>query len=215
MSLYIFGAGQVSEVLYQSLIKNRPKHMISGFLVDPAYSNIKDKFGLRVLNGAEVGVDDEVYVGVSYKRLNQNRRMIFERLADAGVQLPSLIDRDSLVHHTTTIGRGSWIQELNNLQCFVSVGSGVIMWSANHIGHHTTIGDFTFIASHVCIGGNVSVGSQCFFGVNSSVADNVKIGDNCIVGAGATVTSDIESNTVVTAVGSNARNLGRRIFGVI
>jgi len=215
MASYIFGMGQVAEVLHASLLFNGVLDEVDGFVVDEAYITGHTHSSKPIRPTSVISSNDEVYLGVSLKGLNRSRQDVFNRLQLVNAKLPKLVDRRANIDDGVKIGEASWIQELNNIQCYSTIGTGVILWSGNHVGHHSTIGDFSFVASHACIGGNVRIGERCFIGINSTIGDGVVIGDDCIIAAGAIVTKDVPSFSVVSPQKNEVKYFGSRIHRIL
>lgn len=140
--------------------------------------------------------DFELFVALSYSRLNQVRAQKYQAAKAKGYALANLICSRLVSWGDTEIGDNCFIFENQTIQPFVKIGSNVTLWSGNHIGHHSTIGDHCFLTSHVVISGHVTVEPFCFFGVNSAIRDGLTIAPGTVVGAGATVVKNTVPNGV-------------------
>ena len=140
----------------------------------------------------------ELFVAVGYRKMNDLRKSFCEEARKKGYKLLSYISsRTTFWNKENTIGDNVFIFENNNIQPFVEIEDGVILWSGNHIGHHSKIGAYSFLTSHVVISGFCTIGQQCFLGVNSTVADNLSLGNKALVGAGALVIKSLLDNQVI------------------
>lgn len=141
----------------------------------------------------------DLFVALSYSKVNAARRRKCEEALAKGYTLPSYLSSRATVFSTLKHGFNCFILEDNTIQPFSRIGNGVTLWSGNHIGHHATIGDYVFITSHVVISGAVAVGDQTFIGVNSTINDSVRIGRECVIGSGSLVPRDLANFSVVSA----------------
>lgn len=138
----------------------------------------------------------ELFVALSYSKLNQVRASKYQEAKAKGYTLPNLICSRLVSWGDTKIGDNCFIFENQTIQPFVTIGNNVTLWSGNHIGHHSTIGDHCFLTSHVVVSGHVTIEPFCFFGVNSALRDGITIAEGTVVGAGATVVKNTVKNGV-------------------
>ena len=155
----------------------------------------------RYIKGAENPFEDakpqHLIIAVGYK----HRKAIFNEAVGRGFIPHSWRSEFALVNEISSVGRGSIIFELNNVQPFSTIGENTVLWSGNHIGHHSRIGSHCFITSHVCIGGGATIGDSCFIGMNATVFDHVTIGNDCVIAAGAVVDRDIPAGHTLSRKG--------------
>jgi sugar O-acyltransferase (sialic acid O-acetyltransferase NeuD family) len=142
----------------------------------------------------------DLFVSLSYSKVNARRRQKCEEGLAKGYTLPSYVSSRATTFSTLQHGPNCFILEDNTIQPFCRIGKGVTMWSGNHIGHHATISDYVFVTSHVVISGAVQIGEQSFLGVNSTINDSVKIGRECVIGSSSLVSKDLADFSVVSAV---------------
>lgn len=140
--------------------------------------------------------DYELFVALSYSKLNQVRARKYEEAKAKGYTLTNLICSRSVMWGDTKIGDNCFLFENQTIQPFVTIGNNVTLWSGNHIGHHSTIGDHCFLTSHVVVSGHVTIEPYCFFGVNSALRDGITIAEGTVVGAGAMVVKNTVPNGV-------------------
>ncbi len=199
--LLIFGDSAFAEVAYE-LFSHDSEYEVAAFVVDEAYRNREELFGLPVVafeQAAELYPPDvyEMHVALVYNKLNRVRREKYLAAKAKGYRLANYISSRAFVWQNVTMGDNVFIFEDNTIQPFVRLGSNIVFWSGNHIGHHSTVGSHCFISSHVVVSGFVNVGESCFFGVNASFANNIDIGDDCLVGAGALVVRNLPAGSLV------------------
>ena len=116
-----------------------------------------------------------IFVAVTYHKLNRHRQNILARCIGDGFLAASYVSPDARIHHSAEIGQHNFIFEDNVIQPGCRIGNNNVLWSGNHIGHHSIIGNHNFISSHCVFSGHITLGNNCFFGVNSTVSNNVEI----------------------------------------
>lgn len=198
--LVIFGSGDIAQLAH-FYFSTDSEYEVVAFIVDAAYLSDTIFCGLPVFAFEEV-VEHyppdqyEIFIALSYSKLNGVRKEKFMEAKEMGYQLPSFISSHATVLNEGRIGENCFIFEDNTIQPFVTIGNNVTLWSGNHIGHHSTIKDHCFIASHVVVSGGVEIGEQCFIGVNATLRDHIKVGEKCVIGAGALLLADAEAEGV-------------------
>ncbi len=198
--LLVFGTGDIAQ-LAQYYFSHDSGYEVVGFTVDSAYLQEDTFLGLPVVPFEEVTLhfspeDHELFIALSYSRLNAIRREKYLAAKSMGYNLASYVSSRATVLNQGRIGDNCFILEDNTIQPFVTIGNNVTLWSGNHIGHHSTIGDHCFIASHVVVSGGVEIGESCFLGVNATLRDHIKVGSKCVIGAGALLLADAEPEGV-------------------
>ena len=198
--LLIFGTGAIGELAhhYFSVDSN---YTVVGFTVDADHITSPTFCGLPVVSFEESAThfppsETELFVAVSYAKLNEVRRQKVAAAKEYGFRLASYVSSRASVASTFVPGENCFILEDNTIQPFAKIGDNVTLWSGNHIGHHSVIGNHCFVASHVVISGGVTIGESCFIGVNATVRDHVSIGARCVIGAGALILADAEAGGV-------------------
>lgn len=199
-SLIIFGAGDIAQLAHY-YFSTDSNYEVVAFTVDVAYLAATEFCGLPVVPFEELAnlyapAAHEIFVALSYSRLNQLRKEKYLAAKALGYQIASYVSSHATVFNASRIGDNCFILEDNTIQPFVTIGNNVTLWSGNHIGHHSIIKDHCFIASHVVVSGGVEIGEQCFIGVNATLRDHIKVGEKCVIGAGALLLSDAESEGV-------------------
>lgn len=198
--LVIFGLGDIAQLAHY-YFRADSNYEVVAFTVDTAYMSEAIYCGLPVVPFEEVAqkykpAEHEMFVALSYSKLNAVRKEKFIAAKVLGYRLASFVSSRATVLNEGRIGENCFIFEDNTIQPFVTIGNNVTLWSGNHIGHHSTIKDHCFIASHVVVSGGVEIGEQCFIGVNATLRDHIKIGDRCVIGAGALLLADAEAEGV-------------------
>jgi sugar O-acyltransferase (sialic acid O-acetyltransferase NeuD family) len=194
--LVIFGAGDIAQLAHYYFTTDSVYEVVA-FTVDFAYITENVFCGLPVVPFEELSKyyqpdKCEIFVALSYSKLNEVRKEKYLAVKEMGFQLASYVSSHATVLNEGRIGENCFIFEDNTIQPFVTIGNNVTLWSGNHIGHHSTIHDHCFIASQVVISGGVEIEESCFIGVNATLRDHIKVGAKCVVGAGALLLSDAE-----------------------
>lgn len=202
--LVIFGAGDIAELAHYYFTTDAGRE-VAAFTVDRAYLPDGDFQGLPVVAFEEVAQrfppdTHDMFIALSYTKLNRLRREKFDAARAAGYRLASYVSSRCTYLAPKSPGENCFILEDNTVQPFVSIGENVTLWSGNHIGHHSRIEDDVFIASHVVVSGGVRIGEACFIGVNATLRDHLVIGARCVIGAGVTLLADAEPEGVYAAV---------------
>lgn len=202
--LLIFGAGDIAELAHYYFTTDAGRE-VAAFTVDREYLSQQEFHGLPVVAFEEIAErfppeSHEMFVALSYTKLNQLRREKVDAARALGYRLASYVSSRCTYLAPLPPGENSFILEDNTIQPFVSIGENVTLWSGNHIGHHSSIGNDVFIASHVVVSGGVRIGDGCFIGVNATLRDHIAIGPRCVIGAGAVMLADAEAEGVYAAV---------------
>lgn len=199
--LVIFGTGDIAQ-LAAYYFRTDSSYQVVAFTVDRDYLKNDSMEGLPVVPFEEVERIyppdvHEMFVALSYARMNRLREQKFHDALSKGYVLASYISSrcSFLAEHPP--GRNAFILEDNTIQPFVIIGDNVTLWSGNHIGHHSIIGSHNFISSHVVVSGHCRVGSYCFVGVNSTLAHRVSLAEGTLVGAGAVVAKSTIRDAVI------------------
>ncbi len=198
--LVIFGSGDIAQLAHFYFSRDTD-YDIAAFTVDSAYLTGSDLCGCPVIAFENITdhyppEDCDMFVALSYSRLNGLRKEKYLAALEQGYSLASYISPRATVLNDGNIGKNCFIFEDNTVQPFVTIGNNVILWSGNHIGHHSTIRDHCFISSHVVVSGGVDIGEQCFLGVNATLRDHVTIGEKCVIGAGTLILKDAKPEGV-------------------
>jgi len=198
--LVIFGAGNIAQLAHYYFTADSIYKVVA-FTVDEVYITTNFFCGLPVVSFEKVAKiyspeTHEIFVALSYSKLNQVRRGKYLAAKAMGYRLASYISSHATILNDGMIGDNCFILEDNTIQPFVTIGNNVTLWSGNHIGHHSTIHDHCFISSHAVISGGVQIGESCFIGVNATIRDHIKVGDKCVIGAGSLILADAEPEGV-------------------
>jgi acetyltransferase-like isoleucine patch superfamily enzyme len=153
--LVIFGAGDIAQLAHYYFTTDSVYEVVA-FTVDFAYITENVFCGLPVVPFEELSKyyqpdKCEIFVALSYSKLNEVRKEKYLAVKEMGFQLASYVSSHATVLNEGRIGENCFIFEDNTIQPFVTIGNNVTLWSGNHIGHHSTIHDHCFIASQVVL----------------------------------------------------------------
>jgi sugar O-acyltransferase (sialic acid O-acetyltransferase NeuD family) len=206
--LVIFGNGQIGEIAHFYFTRDTEYEVVA-FSADREFISESVYHGLPVIPFDEVEQkfppnQCEIFVALSYSKLNLHRKDKFALVKAKGYSCPSYVSsKASYWPDNLAIGRNCFILENVVIQPFAKIGDNVTIWSGSHIGHHSTIGDHSFITSQVIVSGGVQIGQRCFIGVNATLRDHIVIGDECVIGAGALIMANTEKEGVYTCPSAN------------
>jgi len=213
--LVIYGTGLIAEVA-EFYFRTDSEYEVDAFTNASDFIE-EDRFnGLPVISFEEIEnayptSEYQMFVALGYAKTNQIRQQRFVEAIQKGYQCATYVSSQAR-YYGTPVGPNGFILENNVIQPFVSIGDNVTLWSGNHVGHHSKIGNHCFISSHVVISGGCEIGENCFLGVNSTLRDNVSLGKYVVVAPGSVVMKDCEERSVVQAVESNCRVIGRDVI---
>ena len=199
-TIVIFGTGDIGKLAHYYFTHDSP-HTVAAFTVDAAYKQADEFCGLPVCTTDELRAryppeQYEMFVALSYARMNALRREKYLAMRAAGYRLVSYISSRCTWLTDIQPGDNCFILEDNTVQPFVTIGNNVTFWSGNHVGHDSIIEDHCFIASHVVISGHVRVGEGSFLGVNATLRNSITIAPATLVGAGAAIMKNTKRGEV-------------------
>lgn len=206
--LVIVGDSAIAEVAFEYFTHDSPYEVVA-FAVNEEYRKRDSLFGIPVVSFESVEEryptdDHDMFVALSYQRLNRVRARLYREAKAKGYTLASYISPHAFVWRNVEVGDNCFIFENNVVQPFVKIGNDVTLWSGNHIGHHTRVRDHVFIASQVVISGFCDIGDYTFMGVNATVANNVTIAADNLIGANAIVLRDTTVGGLYGSRGTSA-----------
>ncbi|EET78750.1 UDP-4-amino-4,6-dideoxy-alpha-D-N-acetyl-D-glucosamine N-acetyltransferase [Campylobacter showae] len=127
---------------------------------------------------------------------NKIRRILQERVKNAGFRVVNLIHSSSVVSSSAKIGEGAVVMPNAVINARSVIGEGAIINTGAIIEHDCEIGDFAHVSPNAALAGGVIVGAYTHVGIGSCVVQCIKIGANCIIGAGSVVVRDVPDNVV-------------------
>lgn len=221
-NLIIVGAGEFGEIAYEYFTDDSDYRVVA-FAVEEKYKNNDSLRELPIVNLETIEREYpphefEVFVALTYGKLNRNRRRVFQKCKSKGYSCASYVSSHSFFWKNAEIGENTFIFEDNTIQYHVKIGNNVVLWSGNHIGHRTVIEDDVWITSHDVISGFCHIRRGCFIGVNVSIGDEVTVAEDVVIGAGSVTVKNLEQKAGVY-IGSPAKLMTDRTaysqFGVL
>jgi len=213
--LIIVGTGEFGEIAYEYFTKDS-EYNVAAFAVERQYRNKDRLFDLPVVDFEDLQqiyspTEYEVFVAVTYVKLNRVRRRLFWECKNKGYHCASYVSSCAFIWHNVKIGENVFVFENNTLQYYVEIGNNVILWSGNHIGHRTIIENDCWLTSHNVVSGYCKIGSGSFIGVNATLGDNVVLGKDTVLGAAAVTVKSLPDPAGVY-VGNPAKKLNRTAY---
>jgi sugar O-acyltransferase (sialic acid O-acetyltransferase NeuD family) len=138
----------------------------------------------------------DFYVCLGYKHLLAKAHIIDQLLA-LRRRLPSYVALSTYVSPSATVGQGTIVYPMCNVDKAVRIGNGVLVNNSVTISHDSAIGDCCYLSPGATIAGFVDIGKCTFVGAGAIVANNVTIGSNAVIGIGTVVTRDVPSGASV------------------
>lgn len=199
--LIIVGAGEFGEIAYEYFSDDSP-YEVAAFAVESQYRKTDALRSVPVIDFEQIAAlyppqEYEVFVAVTYAKLNRIRRRMYRTCKEMGYACASYVSSHAFFWKNAQIGENSFIFEDNTIQYHVKIGNNVVLWSGNHIGHQTVIEDDCWLTSHVVVSGFCRIGSGSFIGVNAALGDNVSVAEDVVLGAGAVTVKDLSQKAGV------------------
>ncbi len=196
--LIIVGAGEFGEIAYEYFTDDSCYDVVA-FAVEKEFIKQRELRGIPVIEfekmeSAYSPEDYEVFVAVTFVKLNRVRRRLYNLCKEKGYHCASYISSHTFFWKNASIGENTFIFEDNTIQYNVRIGNNVVLWSGNHIGHRSVIEDDVWITSHVVVSGFCHIGKGCFIGVNATFGDNITIAEDVVVGAGSVTVKNLEKS---------------------
>jgi sugar O-acyltransferase (sialic acid O-acetyltransferase NeuD family) len=192
--LVIFGAGDIARLAHRYFTRDSA-HQVVGFSVDGEYLEGDAFLGLPLVAFEDVArryppEDYQMFVALSYRRMNRVRAERYEAARKLGYRLASYVSSRCTFLADGPVGDNCLILEDNTIQPFVTIGNDVTLWSGNHVGHDSVIEDHCFVSSHVVVSGHCRIGAYSFIGVNATLHNGVTVARETLIGAGAVIAKD-------------------------
>jgi UDP-perosamine 4-acetyltransferase len=140
------------------------------------------------------------FAGVGGIGSSSARRAVFERLLDAGFELPPIVHASAAVSPWTDLGRGAQILAGALVNAGAQIGDDVIVNSGAIVEHDCRIEAHAHIAPGAKLAGLASVGAGAHVGIGAVVIESVRVGAGALVGAGAVVIRDVPDGARVAGV---------------
>jgi|CZCB01.1.fsa_nt_gi sugar O-acyltransferase (sialic acid O-acetyltransferase NeuD family) len=195
--LLILGAGGHGKVVAEIALMMKRWENIA-FLDDN--SKLKEVDGIPVIGK----LDDHSLLKNRYQdafvALGDNRMRLewYNKLLNAGFNLPTLIHPFSSVSQNTRLGAGTVVMPGVVINTGTTIGNACIINTGSSIDHDCVLADGVHISPGVHAGGTVRFGTCTWAGLGSNIINNIDVGSNVIIAAGAVVTRHVPDNVLVT-----------------
>lgn len=219
MILGIYGAGGLGrELLILARQINEIEHRWENLIFIDDTEGLTEKKGKQVISFEEAKLkytseNLELVIAVGEPR---SRRLLREKIDDAGFSLTVLVHPSVTITKWTNLGVGTIICYNCFVSCDVKVGENVLIQPGATIGHDSQIGNDTVISTFVSLSGGCTIGEETYIGLHVPVKENTIIGSQTIVGMGSVVIRDIPDQVI--AIGNPARtmkeNIDHKVFHI-
>lgn len=122
---------------------------------------------------------------------NKVRKILTERVVNAGFNVVSLIHKSAVVSQSAIIENGVVVMPNSVINAKAIIKNGAIINTGAIIEHECIVGEFAHISPNVALAGRVKVGELSHVGIGSCVIQGINIGKFCTIGAGSVVVRDI------------------------
>ena len=164
--------------------------------------DLPEKLGQKVCNYSVIGQDDDIehlfkkcsnfLITVGQITSSKVREKIYQRVTEAGGNMPVIISPLAYVSKYAKISEGSIIMHHSLINAGASIGVCCIINTKSLIEHEADIGDFCHISTASVINGQVNIGDRCFIGSNAVITNNINIIANTIIAAGSQILKSID-----------------------
>ncbi len=202
-ALIVYGGGGHGKSLIE-LIRAAEEYQVVG-VVDDGLSPGSEILGVPVLGGAEIlprlrrdGLQLAVNAVGGIGNLDP-RLKVFERLAQSGFTIPTVVHPTALIEASAELAAGVQVMPFGYVGSSSRIGFGCIINTRAVVSHDCELGEYVNLAPGAILAGGVQVGARTLIGMNVTVNLEVRIGSGARIGNGATVKSDVPENGVVRA----------------
>jgi acetyltransferase EpsM len=202
-ALVVFGGGGLGKTLID-LVRAGDRYEVVG-VVDDGLEPGTEVLGVPVVGGqrylaplAEAGLLWATNAVGAIGRIS-TRTTVSERIAEAGLRAPALVDPSASIAASATLDDGVQVFAQAIVSAAARVGANTIVNSGAIVSHDCTIGANSHIAPGAVLAGEVVVGEGALVGMGVTASVGLRIGDRCVIGNGSVVTADVPDGTVVSA----------------
>jgi UDP-perosamine 4-acetyltransferase len=140
------------------------------------------------------------FAGVGGIGSSSARRAVFERLLDAGFELPLIVHASAAVSPWAELGRGTQILAGGLVNAGAEIGDDVIVNTGAIVEHDCRIEAHAHIAPGAKLAGLATIAEGAHVGIGAVVIESVRVGRGALVGAGAVVIRDVPDGARVAGV---------------
>jgi sugar O-acyltransferase (sialic acid O-acetyltransferase NeuD family) len=198
------GAGTHAKSVLEA-IRSAGRFEVAGLVDDDAARAGQELLGFAI-SGPEAldrlradGVA-HAFAGVGGIGSSSARRAVFERLLDAGFELPPIVHASAVVSPWAKLGRGTQVLAGALVNAGAEIGDDAIVNTGAIVEHDCKIDAHAHIAPGAKLAGLASVGEGAHLGIGAVVIESVRVGNGALVGAGAVVIRDVPDGARVAGV---------------
>lgn len=204
-SIVVFGGGGLGRSVID-VIRAAGTHRVVA-VVDDRLAAGTDVLGVPVVGGAatlgplaDAGLRNVAHAVGGIGRMSV-RTTVAERIAQAGLGMPVLVDPSATVSPSAVLGDGSQVHPGAHVQAGSVMGRNVLVNTGVVVAHDCRVGDHVHLAPGAILAGDVTVGDGTLVGMGVTLLLGVTVGAGCVIGNGAHVLADVPDGTRV-AVGT-------------
>lgn len=149
---------------------------------------------------AAVAAGHAAFVGVGSAGDTGPRRALYDHLAAAGLDLPSIVHRSAIVSPSATVERSAQILAGAVVNAQARVSANALVNAGVVIGHDVVVGRHAHVASGAVIGGGATIGDGAHVGSGATILEGRTVGTGALVAAGAVVNRDVPDGARVAGV---------------
>jgi len=139
-------------------------------------------------------------IGVGSVQDNSLRKALYEKVAQLGFSVPSMVHPKAVVSESSKISEGAQLMANAVVQPCSFIGENTIINTGAIVEHDCNIGRHVHVCPGAVLSGECLVGEGSFIGAGATVVNGIKIGKNVTIGAGSVVIHDIADGSVVKGV---------------
>ncbi|MDB4691620.1 acetyltransferase [Verrucomicrobia bacterium] len=144
-------------------------------------------------------LDSDIYFHSAIAN-NVNRQRVARIMINKGFRAATLIHPTVALHHSVSIGQGTFIGAGTVVAPCAEIGDFVLINTLVGIGHHSEVKEFAQVCPGAKINGNCIVDTMAFIGSNASLQPGKKVGQGATVGANSFVVRNVEPHSMVQGV---------------
>jgi len=208
LPIVIVGGGGHATVV-MDIINSTSKYNIIGFTDRDPKAHLSG-YGIPCLGDDAILADlprrGVLHVAIGVGGFNNRRRQVlYERIIDFGLGVPSLIHKGATVSPFAVVREGAVVMAGAIVGPGTQIAPNVIVNTGAVVDHHCVVGHSTLVGPAATLCGGVRVGERSFIGARACVVQYKNVGEDCVIGAGSVVLTDVAQGQ--TVVGNPARVL--------
>jgi UDP-perosamine 4-acetyltransferase len=188
------------------------RSVIGPYRLVELYDDDADRQGTEVLGvpvlgpftairmAAAIAAGHAAFVGVGSVGDTRPRRALYERLAAAGLDLPSIVHRSAVVSPSADVERSAQILAGAVVNAQARVAANALVNAGAVIGHDVIVGRHAHVASGAVVGGATTIGVGAHVGSGATILEGRRVGDGALVASGAVVVRDVPDGGRVAGI---------------